>query len=216
MYYVYSHLITYDQWTNFGKPWFDDYAATHDGRKPALGPSPEIRWGYAQNNLTVANYTEAVRRKEVFKTFVEDNLLATDAETCSNSIVLMPWSVGRTNYRVRRLPSIYLTVVLNTDQLGLLFVVVRQNVYRTAPGPSLGWSFWYYSVMAETPEIVVPLGQVPYNSTVTGHVEYLPVTASIMAAKGCDYVVLDIVRALQVRPFSLERFLHKMRVLPER
>lgn len=53
--------------------------------------------------------------------------------------------------------------------------------------------------MAETPEIVVPLDQVPYNSTVSGHLEYLPVTVDIMAAKGCDYVVLDLVKSLQVR-----------------
>lgn len=122
MYYVYSHLITYDQWTNFGKPWFDDYAATHDGRKPALGPSPEIRWGYAQNNLTVANYTEAVRRKEVFKTFVEDNMLVSDAQTCSNSIILMPWTVGRTNYRVRRPLPILITLVSNLRLIELLLL----------------------------------------------------------------------------------------------
>lgn len=105
MYYVYSHLITYDQWTNFGAPWFADYAASHDGRTPAIGPSPTTRWGYAATNLTVANYTEAVRRKEVFKTFLEENLLSPDDETCSSSIVLMPWTTGATSYRVSRLLS---------------------------------------------------------------------------------------------------------------
>lgn len=50
--------------------------------------------------------------------------------------------------------------------------------------------------MAETAEIIVTLGQVPYNSIVTGHIECLPFTASIMAAQGCVYVVLDGAKGL--------------------
>lgn len=100
MYYVYSHLLTYDQWTNFGTPWFSDYAASNDGRTPAVGPSALIRCNYARDNLIIANYNEAARRKEVFKNFMETSILLPDAETCSSSIVLMPWTGGETNYRV--------------------------------------------------------------------------------------------------------------------
>jgi hypothetical protein len=44
---------------------------------------------------------------------------------------------------------------------------------------------------------VVPLGQVPYNSTITGMTEFLPVTISMVARKGCDYMLFDLISALE-------------------
>jgi hypothetical protein len=52
------------------------------------------------------------------------------------------------------------------------------------------------SVMAENPDFVVPLGEAPYNSTITGHVEYLPVTANLMLAKGCNSMLFSLIRDL--------------------
>jgi hypothetical protein len=49
------------------------------------------------------------------------------------------------------------------------------------------------SVMAENPDFVVPLGEAPYNSTITGHVEYLPVTVNFMVAKGCDGMLFSLI-----------------------
>ena len=74
-----------------------------------------------------------------------------------------------------------------------------KNVYRSPATVPIGYDFSYASVFSETPEIVVPLGQVAYESAVTRHTEYLPVTVGLMARTGCDYVVLDLVKALQVR-----------------
>jgi hypothetical protein len=50
--------------------------------------------------------------------------------------------------------------------------------------------------MAEVPDYVVPLGEAPYNSTITGHVEHLPVTANLMAAKGCDGMLFSLINDL--------------------
>jgi hypothetical protein len=52
--------------------------------------------------------------------------------------------------------------------------------------------------MAGNPQMMVPLGQVPYQSTITNHTEYLPVTVTMYAAPGCDYVLWDLAAALQV------------------
>lgn len=41
------------------------------------------------------------------------------------------------------------------------------------------------------------VGQSPYNSTITQHTEYLPVTVDILAAKGCDGMIFDLVLELQ-------------------
>lgn len=47
------------------------------------------------------------------------------------------------------------------------------------------------------PEVVVPIGDVAYNSTVTGSQERLPVSISMVVRKDCDYVLLDLLAALQ-------------------
>jgi hypothetical protein len=38
------------------------------------------------------------------------------------------------------------------------------------------------------PAIAVPIGRLPYNSTITIHTEYLSVTISFMTQIECDYI----------------------------
>jgi len=45
--------------------------------------------------------------------------------------------------------------------------------------------------------MVVPIGQAAYNSTITLQSEYLPVAVDIMAAKGCDGMIFELVEKLQ-------------------
>lgn len=52
--------------------------------------------------------------------------------------------------------------------------------------------------MAENPSLIVPIGQVPYESRVTNHTEYLPAVVVLMAAKNCDYMLWDLAAAMQV------------------
>ena len=40
------------------------------------------------------------------------------------------------------------------------------------------------------------VGQAAYNSTVTLHKEFLPVTIDIMAARGCDGLIFNLVQDL--------------------
>lgn len=37
------------------------------------------------------------------------------------------------------------------------------------------------------------VGEVPYNSTKSGKMEYLPVTMSLVVARGCDLMLADMV-----------------------
>lgn len=60
-------------------------------------------------------------------------------------------------------------------------------------------------MFAEVPDVVVPVGQASYESTVTNHTEVLPVTVDLMAAKGCDGMVSSFVLAA-VSSKSLSNF----------
>jgi len=56
--------------------------------------------------------------------------------------------------------------------------------------------------MSGVPQLVVPIGQVPYESTITNHTEYLPISISLYAAAGCDYMLWDLAAALQVSDYA--------------
>ena len=42
----------------------------------------------------------------------------------------------------------------------------------------------------------IAVGQVPYNSTISGIPEILPVSLSLVARRGCDFMLLDLVGKL--------------------
>ncbi len=71
-----------------------------------------------------------------------------------------------------------------------------RNRYRSAPGVPLGFSSGRISVFAEVPDNVFPLGEVSSFSSITNHNEFLPVAVNIMAAKGCDGLIVKLAQDL--------------------
>ncbi|CAN9468423.1 unnamed protein product [Alternaria alternata] len=164
---TYALLITKQQTELVREPFYADYAAIHDGRLPFVNPVPLARWGWGDNQTYTVE--DAVANKTIFQTWTNETFLAPSPETCSESLVMYVGSTGSTTYR---------------------------NTYWDEPGVPFGFSNSRISVMAEVPDYVVPLGEAPYNSTITGHVEYLPVTANLMAAKGCDGMLFSLIGEL--------------------
>ncbi|KAI1761542.1 amidase signature enzyme [Hypoxylon sp. FL1150] len=169
---TYSVYITHDQWKLLGQPFFADYAAAHDGRKPFVNPGPLSRWTWGQVNAPDDVYDQALRNISYFKSWWEtEGYGRHDPESCSESLYLYAFATGTPAYR--------------TD-------------YLTAPtGPPLGFNDQSVSIIAGLPEIVVPVGEVPYESTITGHTEYLPVTMALRMARDCDYVLASLVSDLE-------------------
>lgn len=164
---TYALLITKEQIPLVREPFYRDYAAKYDGRRPFVNPVPLARWGWGQNQTIPV--TEAVANKTIFMSWANQTFLAPSKSTCSESLVLYVGSTAQANPR---------------------------NVYLNPPGVPFGFSNSRISVFAENPDFVVPLGEAPYNSTITGHVEYLPVTANLMAAKGCDGMLFGLIENL--------------------
>jgi hypothetical protein len=130
-------------------------------------PVPLARWGWGDSQTYTVE--DAVANKTIFQTWANETFLAPSHETCSESLVMYVGSTGGTTYR---------------------------NTYWDEPGVPFGFGNSRISVMAENPDFVVPLGEAPYNSTITGHVEYLPVTANLMVAKGCDGMLFSLIEDL--------------------
>ncbi|KAH9944758.1 amidase signature enzyme [Amylocystis lapponica] len=165
---TYPTLISMDQTRLLATPFFADYSAQNGLRKPFIDPAPLARWAYGYAQPTGA-YNEAIANKTAFMNWFAEQVVPADPDTCSESIFLYPQSSGGTNYR---------------------------NNY-IACAAQLGFSAGRIAVMAETPDMVVPIGEQPYNSTITGMVEYLPVTMSFVARKDCDLMLFDLFAALQ-------------------
>ena len=168
---TYAILTAVDQYNRLAKPFYSDYAAVHDGRRPFINPGPRFRWQWGQDRGGDAAYEVALRNMTIFREWWETlGFGQPDKASCSESLVVSMFSSGEVDY--------------------------RDEYYASTVPPPVGWSTLYASVMAGTPEVVVPLGEIPYQSRITLHEEYLPVTAALQMARGCDHVLADLVAAL--------------------
>ncbi|BCS20854.1 glutamyl-tRNA(Gln) amidotransferase, subunit A [Aspergillus puulaauensis] len=169
---TYAVLTSVYQYKHLAQPFFADYAEKKDGRRPFINPGPLVRWQWGQDNGGDTAYNEAVKNKTIFKDWWEtDGYGLAHNETCSEGIYIYPYSTGKTQYR---------------------------NVYTDAPtDPPMGFKDSRIATMAGAPDLVVPVGEVPYNSTVSLKTEYMPVTMSFVAARGCDLMLVNLVQELQ-------------------
>jgi len=167
---TYATLITKEQIPLVREPFYRDYAAAHDGRRPFVNPVPLARWGYG-DSLPDSALDEAYAAKKLFMDWFNSEVLppVRDAAQCSDSLLLYVGSRGSQNPR---------------------------NRYRSAPGVPLGFGTSRISVFAEVPDSVFPVGEVPLFSEITGHLEYFPVAVNLMAAKGCDGLLVKLARDL--------------------
>lgn len=144
--------------------------AVHDGRLPFVDPVPLLRWAWGDAQPD-SSYAEAVESKTAFADWFNDHILppTSDESTCSSAILL------------------------HTDSTGYFSA---RNVYRDPPSAPLGFSNGEISIFSEAPDTVYPIGQIPSNSLVTGHMESLPVTVDVMVAKGCDGILSKLAQDL--------------------
>ncbi|POS70065.1 glutamyl-tRNA(Gln) amidotransferase [Diaporthe helianthi] len=164
---TYATLISQRQTKLVREPFYADYGRLHDGRLPFVNPVPLARWGYG-DTLAPTAADDAVRNQTIFKEWFQNVVLPADNRTCSSSIIAYV-SPPVTTYR---------------------------NAYRSPPTIPFGFASSYWSVFGEVPDMVVPIGQTPYNSTITNHVESLPNTINLVTASGCEHMLLRLVADL--------------------
>ncbi|KAG7039576.1 amidase [Colletotrichum scovillei] len=167
LYLTYGVYVSHDQWQGLGKPFFEDYAVKFDGRQPYINPGPLARWQWGQVHSTEEAYAQGLHNISIFRSWYEtEGYGRHDPESCSEGLYVYPWSVGQPAYR-----DVYIQP-------------------RTTP--PLGFDDSSVPVMAGAPEVVVPIGEVPYNSTKSLHTEHLPVTMALRMARGCDHHLANL------------------------
>lgn len=89
---------------------------------------------------------------------------------------------------------------------------LRQSYPGTpVSGPPVGFGATRLANLGSLPDMVIPLGEVPYNSTITHSQEWLPVSLSIVGGSGCDIQLMDIAKQLEssglIKPVNTGRSL---------
>ncbi|KAJ7314350.1 amidase signature domain-containing protein [Mycena albidolilacea] len=167
---TYATFISKEQTALVRDPFYADYAAVHDGRRPFVDPTPLSRWAFG-DSLSDSALDAAISNKTLFMDWFNTQILSLVNEPvqCSSGLLLYIGSSGGQSPR---------------------------NRYFSAPSPPLGFSTGRISGMAECPDSVYPLGQISAKSSITGHEEWFPVAVDILAAKGCDGLLARLAKDL--------------------
>ncbi|RJE22499.1 Glutamyl-tRNAGln amidotransferase [Aspergillus sclerotialis] len=167
---TYTTIITKEQTRLVRDPFYEDYAATHDGRLPFVDPAPLTRWSWGDTQPASA-LDNAIANKTLFMNWFNEKIIppSSDPRTCSSSFIL------------------------HTDSTGYLS---NRNRYLEPPALPFGFSNGEIASFAETPDSVYPLGEVPVFSEITNHTEFVPVTVDIIAARGCDGIISQLAKDL--------------------
>jgi Asp-tRNA(Asn)/Glu-tRNA(Gln) amidotransferase A subunit family amidase len=163
---TYSNITNYDQYRLLAQPFKQQYQAKF-GKAPYWNPQTRVRWERGAM-LPLSSYQNATLRYQTFQSWFRSTL----TPSCESTLVLYPMGPGTEDYR---------------------------DIYpNTPPNPIFGAGLPgnQMAVMAALPDYTVPIGERTYYSRVTERNETLPVTIGIIAAAGCDHMLMDLVADL--------------------
>lgn len=95
---TYPVIISKQQTALVRDPFYADYAAANDGRRPFVNPAPATRWAYG-DTLSPSALDEALYNKTLFQDWFNENILISDPVTCSNAFLVYVQSTGTSNAR---------------------------------------------------------------------------------------------------------------------
>lgn len=172
-----SILNTMTQWQEVAQPLIETWAELYDGRFPPIDPARRSGWtAYNHTYYTQELYTEALETKRSGVDWFESEILYATPESCSESIML--WDIGTGG-----LPS-YREQTMNNNPNDTSFLAV------TPAGAGISGASLcpIYGCV----DMTIPIGQVPYKSNVTLVEEMVPVTVSVIAKRGCDFMLWNM------------------------
>jgi Asp-tRNA(Asn)/Glu-tRNA(Gln) amidotransferase A subunit family amidase len=172
---IYQRLVYYDTAHNLITPFIAKYQADRNGRTPYLEPIFKRRFEYGVT-VTKIEYDEAVQQFKTFKRWLLNVLFTPHSDEIE--ILLYPQSWGLPFYRDESKPTPK--------------VIQPSDIFWE------GFSSYSISYVSGCPDITVPVGQVPYQSRITGQEEWLPVSLSFLSQPGNDRILTSLLKELEV------------------
>ena len=180
-----NQLAEYRSWMDVGRPTADRFF-TQFGRQPIFDPIPEKMFARAQS-ITEADFAAAVGLKHHFRDSISEHIFKYDEESCSDSLFIYDIATGGVpSYRVEE---------FNHLEGATPFLLTAA---AASPGTQAKASdfFNFLASMGELPEVTIPIGEVQYFSVLSRIWEPIPVAVQLVARKGCDQMLLDLVHRL--------------------
>lgn len=172
-----SIIDTITQYQVVGKPLLTAWSSLYDGRFPPIDPARRPYWkSYDESVYNDTLYNQSLATKRTAVDWFESNILYSTPESCSESIML--WDIGTGG-----LPS-YREKSLNSNPNTTAFLAVTP--------PTAGISGASLCPIYGCVDMTIPIGQVPYASNVTYVEEMVPVTVSVIAKRGCDFMLWNM------------------------
>ncbi|OTB04047.1 hypothetical protein M426DRAFT_11927 [Hypoxylon sp. CI-4A] len=170
-------IDTITQYKEVGKPLIEAWSERYDGRFPPIDVARRSYWvDYNESLYTDSLYNQSLSTKRKAVDWFESNILYSTPESCSESIML--WDIGTGG-----LPS-YREESLNSNPNTTAFLAVTP--------PTAGISGASLCPIYGCVDMTIPIGQVPYRSNVTLVEEMVPVTVSVIAKRGCDFMLWNM------------------------
>lgn len=169
MTYVYSDQNSIQFYEQIGKNLSELYAAHNNGSHFPADPMVNATWYDALNSTTRERYPQSVQRRELFSQWWNTHVAKPSNLTCSESFFAHSLHIA---------PGM-------------------EKITHEAPGVVSYYWNGVYTNYAGVPEIVVPIGQIKYDSPYTLRQEWQPVTVAFAAARGCDLKLFELVERLE-------------------
>ncbi|KAF5120173.1 Glutamyl-tRNA(Gln) amidotransferase subunit A [Metarhizium anisopliae] len=208
---IYGGLTRYEQWSDFGKAFVSEYMETHNGEFPHMVPDVRVGWLLANASLTEDDHKGDLKNKSGVAEWVAQKFLTRDEDTCSNAIYVyftMPYKsykpdISGDSISKQKLQILQQNVTINCNTtLGsketcehsqkALEEAAELRHYPVSPGR--------LASVADLPDYALTLGSFNLGdvnfSESTLKNQSLPLAVDIMAAKGCDVMILNLVEEL--------------------
>jgi Asp-tRNA(Asn)/Glu-tRNA(Gln) amidotransferase A subunit family amidase len=180
-----NQLAEYRSWNDVGRPTTDQFF-TQFGKQPTFDPIPEKMFARAQS-ITEADFSAAVGLKRYFRDSISEHIFKHDEESCSDSLFIYDAATGGVpSYRVED---------FNHLEGATPFLLTAAAASPNAQAKASDF-FNFLASMGELPEVTIPIGQVQYFSVLSRTWEPIPVAVQLVARKGCDQMLLDVVLRL--------------------
>ena len=168
--HIYSALVSYSALHEGGiNDFLASYASSHNGSAPKLSPIVSKRLEYGRS-LTRAQIAQHLDSMAVFARWVENVLFGPPDEEAI-TLLIFPQSLGVPNYR---------------DDIPKHECVIYDK-----------FSVYSFGYLVGCPDYTVPIGEVPFVSRVTGKAGHLPVSLSMVARRGNDVPLFDVLTLLE-------------------
>lgn len=222
---VYGNVNAYEQWTMFGRDYVNAWMETHDGEFPHMSPSTRRGWLAANTSITADMHQNYLDDMQIVRQWVADKFLKPDNDSCSDAIYLyfeppfkqykLDVSAATEDPYIEQLVEQATRLTIQVAELNATLLCdttsassnttastacreAQENFEALASGASdpVTVSPGRLASVAGLPDFAIAMGASPVFSNSTLKEEMVPWGMDIMAARGCDFMIQDLISAL--------------------